>query len=72
MQPNCADQRPDNRLRVVFDDAVLSIDLAADATYEDIARTLAALALRHQGHPVAIAVTLPASAVGRGATGLFA
>ena len=46
------------RVRFVFDDAVVSLSLAADATFEDIARTLDELARRHHGKPVAIDVTL--------------
>jgi len=48
------------RLRFVFDDAVLTFPLAAGATFEDIARTLAEVASRHAGEPVAIDITLPA------------
>jgi hypothetical protein len=50
----------DNRLRFVFDDAVVSFRLAANATFEDIARTLAELAPQHYGDPLAIDVTLAA------------
>jgi CheY-like chemotaxis protein len=46
------------RVRFLFDDAVVSLSLAADATFEDIARTLDELARRHHGKPVAIDVTL--------------
>lgn len=48
----------DNRLRVVFDDAVISLPLASDATLEDIAWTFGELAPRHGGPPVAVAVIL--------------
>ena len=41
-------------LRFVFDDAVVSFSLAANATFEDIARTLEQLAPRHYGDPLAI------------------
>ena len=50
----------DNRLRFVFNDMVVSFSLAADATFEDIARTFGELAPRHYGNPVAIDVTLAA------------
>jgi hypothetical protein len=58
MQPNQIDHTSDNRLKFVFDDAVVSCGLAADATGEDIARTLGTLAPMHFGDPVAIYVTL--------------
>jgi hypothetical protein len=48
----------DNRLRVVFDDAVVSLPLAADATLEDVAWIFGELVPRHAGLAVAIAVIL--------------
>jgi hypothetical protein len=50
----------DGRLRFVFEDAVLSFNLAASPTFEDIARSLRALAPRH-GELVAIDLTLAVS-----------
>jgi hypothetical protein len=47
------------RLRFVFDDAVVSLSLAPDATFEDVARRWAELAPHHPGSPVAIDVTMP-------------
>ncbi len=58
MYPIRTDNAGDNRLRFVFDDAVVSLRLAADATFADIAQTFAELAPRHHGNPVAIDVTL--------------
>ena|SRR5579871_3583573 len=52
------------RVRFLFDDAVVSLNLAADATFEDIARTLDALVRRHHGKPVAIDVTLAVPSLG--------
>jgi hypothetical protein len=50
----------DSRLRFVFDGAVVSLRLAANATFEDIARTLEELAPQHYGDPLVIDVTLAA------------
>jgi CheY-like chemotaxis protein len=50
----------DHRVRFVFGDAVVSLALAADATFADIAAAWAAAARRHRGKPVAIDVTVPA------------
>jgi hypothetical protein len=47
------------RLRFVFDDAVVSLSLAADATLGDVAQQWAELLQRHRGQPIAIDVTLP-------------
>jgi hypothetical protein len=50
------------RLRLVFDNTVISINVAFDATLEDIARTFAKFSRRRYGHPVAIDITLAAGA----------
>lgn len=51
--------RPDeNRLRIVFGDTVISFGLAANATFEDIARTLGEFSIPRHGHPLAIDITL--------------
>lgn len=50
-------QAQDGRLRFVFSDTVVSLGLCANATFEDIARTLGKLSKRHYGNPVAIYVT---------------
>jgi hypothetical protein len=52
------DNAGSSRLRFVFDDSVVSVDLATNATFEDIAKMLGELAPRHHGNPVAISVTL--------------
>jgi hypothetical protein len=52
------DHARDGRLRFVFDDAVVSFSLAANATFEDIARTFGELSNQRYGDPVAIDVTL--------------
>jgi hypothetical protein len=57
MQPIQVDHAGDNRLRFVFDDAVVSLNLAAHATFEDIAWTLGELAQQHCSNPLAIDVT---------------
>jgi hypothetical protein len=57
MQPIQVDHAGDNRLRFVFDGAVVSFSLAAHATFEDIARTLGELAQQHYNNPLAIDVT---------------
>ena len=56
-------QAGDSRLRIVFNDAVVSSGLANDATLEDIARVLVTLAPHHHGHPIAIDVTLAGTAL---------
>jgi len=58
MQSLPVDNAGDSRLRFLFSDAVVSRNLAQDATFEDIARKLEELGLRHCGHPIAIDVTL--------------
>ena len=58
MYPIRMDNAGANRLRFVFDDAVVSIRLAADATFADIAQTFGELAPRHHGSPLVIDVTL--------------
>jgi hypothetical protein len=45
------------RLRFIFGGAVFSFGLAADATFEDIARTLGELSSQRYGDPLAIDVT---------------
>jgi len=63
MQHIQADHGGQNRrLRLVFDNAVKSFDLTADATLEDIARRLAKVSRRRYGNPVAIDITLAARA----------
>jgi hypothetical protein len=49
----------DSRLRFIFDDAVASFGLAANATFEDIAEVLRSLTPRQYGSPLAIDVTVP-------------
>ncbi len=49
----------DSRLRFVFSDAVVSLNLAADATFEDIAWSLRGLKAARHGNPLAIDVVLP-------------
>jgi hypothetical protein len=67
MQPNSLDHAGSRRLRFVFDDSVVSFSLAADATFEDVARKWGQLAARHPGNPLAIDVTLPVSPASLGA-----
>jgi hypothetical protein len=52
------DQIKQSRLRFVFDDKVVSLDLGADATMGDIASALLAFSPLEYGTPVAIDVTL--------------
>jgi hypothetical protein len=47
-----------NRLRFVFDDAVISLGFPADSTLEDIACSLDTLVPHHDGAPIAIDVML--------------
>ena len=60
MQSPRTDIVESSRLRFVFDEAVISLDLAAHATFEDVARTLGELEPQRYGNPIAIAVTLAA------------
>lgn len=52
----------DSRLRFVFSDVhsdtVVSVGLSANATFEDVARTLSRFPKRRYGTPVAIHVTV--------------
>jgi hypothetical protein len=62
MQPIRIDHATDSRLRIVFSDKVVSLSLAADATFEDIARKLGEFSNSQYRNPVSIDVTLsPAS-----------
>jgi len=47
-------------VRFVFDDAVLSFDLAAYATFGEIARKMGEIQNRHFGKPISIDVKLGA------------
>ncbi len=47
-----------NRLRFVFNDTVLSLGLAADATFSDVAEALSGLSRSASPGPTAIDVTL--------------
>jgi hypothetical protein len=58
MQLLRTDVTESSRLRVVFDEAVVSLELAAQATFEDVARTLGELEPQRYGSPISIAVTL--------------
>jgi hypothetical protein len=58
MRPIHVDHGGDRRLRFVFNHAVVSFGLAADATCEDIAQTLAGLSIGRYGKPIAIDVVL--------------
>jgi len=48
----------DRRVRFVFDDAVLSFSLSADATFGEIATKMGEVSNYRLGKPVAIEVTL--------------
>jgi hypothetical protein len=54
------DLRP-GRVRVAFEDGVLSFMLSKDATFGDLADLLERLGKRHHGKPVAIEVKLAAA-----------
>ena len=58
MQPIQADRLGHSHLRFMFGDTVLSFNLASDATFGEIARTLDELSIQRHGDPVAIDVTL--------------
>ena len=60
MQHIRIDNAGDSRLRFVFHDAVVSLGLDANSTFEDIARTLGELEPMRYGIPVSINVTLAA------------
>ncbi len=46
-------------LRVVFDDSVVSLVLAAHATFAEVALSFELLASRHHGNPLLIEIILP-------------
>jgi len=48
----------EDRLRLVFDDAVVALDLKYGITFGEIAELCGAVACRHEGAPVAIDVML--------------
>ena len=58
MQRTQTDHAGDNRLRFVYNDAVISFSVSADVTFGEIARTFDELSIEHVGNPVAIDVTL--------------
>ena len=58
MNPIKPGYQDNSRLRLVFDEKVLSCDLAADATFGDIAEALEEISIRRFGTPVSIDVTL--------------
>jgi hypothetical protein len=60
MQSLRADNAGNGRLRFLFDGAVVSFGLAANSTFEDVARTLGELEPQGYGNPVAIDVTMAA------------
>lgn len=62
MLPLRTNSARDSRLRVVFDDAVVSFRLAPDATLVDVARALGALTPHHPGSPVSVDVRFAAPA----------
>ena len=66
MQRNEANRTCGNRLRFVFRDAVVSLELPDGVTYGDVALTLGDLSVGHVRHPVAIDFTLPPSKTGAG------
>jgi hypothetical protein len=53
-----------SRLRLVYEDKVLSFGALADLTYGEIARVLRKRSVRRYGNPVAINVTLGRSLFG--------
>ena len=56
MLPLRTNSTRDSRLRVVFDDMVVSMRLAPNATFGDVARTLGELTPRHPDGPVGVDV----------------
>jgi hypothetical protein len=68
MLPLRTNSTSDSRLRVVFDDAVVSLRLAPDATLADVARALGELPSRHRSDPVGVDVrfAVPSGSAGPG------
>jgi|GEM_PF-2029467 hypothetical protein len=66
MQSIQVDHSGESCLRFVFNDSVVSLNLAANATFGEIARTLSGLSSRRYGNPVAIDVTLGCGGATRG------
>lgn len=56
---------PENKLRFVFSDTVVSASLADNSTLEDIARMLRELSGQRYGSPLAIDVTMHGFSQGR-------
>ena len=56
----------ESRVRFVFDDGVVSMNLAADAVFADVARIADELAAWDHGIPIAIDVTVAASSTSLG------
>ncbi len=48
-------------LRMAFDDAVISLPLAASATLEDVAQLWEDIVVTHQGNPIDIKITFAAA-----------
>jgi hypothetical protein len=48
-----------NRIRVIFDDTVMSFSLSADTTFGEIAGLLGKLLDRRHGNPAVVDITLP-------------
>ena len=65
MQRIAFDPAATSCLRFVFGDRVLSLDVAADVTFGEIARRLGELSSRRYSSPVGIDVTLGAVRTGR-------
>ena len=66
MQRNEGDRTCASRLRFVFRDEVVSVELADGVTYGDVALTLGGLSDRHYRHPLTIDLTLPPSRTSTG------
>jgi hypothetical protein len=58
MQPTQTDHARQRRLRIVFDDAVVSFSLAAEETLGEIARRLGELSDQRRRRPVAVELTV--------------
>ncbi len=58
MLPIKTDDTGENRLRFIFNDTVVSLNLATEVTLEEIAQRLGTLSTRRYGTPVSIDITL--------------
>jgi len=58
MTPTSVDEAGTSRLRLIFDDAVTSLNLGPEVTYGEVARALSEISDADHGRPLAIDLTV--------------